>query len=193
MVILLVGCTTHEPAMLTSKQLVGAYRVAYTPAAGVPVDFATERVVFNSRTTSPGCCFGVWRRTESTLELSIGNENRAPDVCDALVNVRIYIDDVAAAAPQKIGIGPTNTRAYVSYGEPNGPPCRRALGTQLDSAWRTELSGELDLGVFHCEDEPDVLGCALIAKGAWALQSADGRFVTSGWFESADTVAPLVF
>ncbi|MBA3456967.1 MAG: hypothetical protein H0T42_28010 [Deltaproteobacteria bacterium] len=192
MVVLVVGCTTHEPATLTTKRLVGAYDVAYAPVVGAAVDFVRERVVFNSPTTSPGCCLGIWRRTDTTLELSVGNENSAQDVCDPLVNVRVYIDEVLAAAPQKVVLGPTNTRAYLSYSEPKGPPCRRAQDSQA-GAQNIQLSGELDLGIFHCADEPDGLGCALNAKGAWTLRSDDDRFSTNGWFESADTVAPLTF
>lgn len=159
--ILLVGCVTHDPATVTTKRLVGAYRIN---------DFELGRTVFNSPTTVPQCCLGIWRRAESTLELMVGSP---------LVNVRIYIDDVLAAAPQKLVLGPTNTAAYLSQ------------GTASPSS--IVLSGLLDLGVFHCDDEPHSLGCALTGKGAWALSSEDGSFSTNGWFESADTVGPLTF
>jgi hypothetical protein len=159
--ILLVGCVTHEPATITTKRLVGAYRIG---------DFVRERTVFNSPTTVPQCCLGIWRRTQTTLELVVGGP---------LVTARIYIEDVLAAAPQRLELGPTNTRAYVSQG--------RGSPTLI------EVFGALDLGIFHCDDDPDELGCALTGKGAWDLSSADGTFSTNGWFESADSVGPLTF
>ncbi len=161
MAILLVGCVTQEPATITTKRLVGAYQIG---------DFVRERTVFNSPTTSPQCCLGIWRRTEATLELLVGSP---------LLKARIYIDDVLAAAPQKLELGPSNTRAYVSEG--------------MGSARSIDVSGLLDLAVLHCENEPNELGCALIGKGAWELSSPDGTFSTNGWFEAADSVGPLTF
>ncbi len=41
--------------------------------------------------------------------------------------------------------------------------------------------------------DPITESIPLSAKGAWALRSDDDGFSTNGWFESADTVAPLTF
>jgi len=191
-VIVLIGCASQEAATITSKELVGAYDLRYAPATGEPIEFEREKVVFNSRLTVPECCFGIWRRTETSLELGVGNRSPSPEACSPLVHVRISVEGVLAAAPQEIEIGPTNARAMLFHSEP-APPCPRALDPHSVRGASIELAGKLQLPVFHCEDEPHVLGCALIAKGSWELSSSDGRFDAHGWFESNDTIAPLTF
>jgi hypothetical protein len=199
LIVLAAGCTTPDRATVTALQLTGSYRFAATLASGEQITDSRDDVVFNSPTTVPQCCLGIWRRTESTLELGVGNWLPAPQPvagrCPAVAQARIYVTGVAAA-PQTIELDASNAHIEVHYVEDERAPCPRAADVH-DRAAAVETiaaSGQIKLATLHCLDAPDDLGCALVASVAWAIDGRGSTVVTtSGTLEANDEVGPVTF
>jgi hypothetical protein len=195
---MLAACDWGGPTPLTILHLKGAYEITYTPVEGKGVAFEREPTVFNDPDQPPVCCLGVYRRTASTFELAVGNRVEPPvdagDACAPVVHLRVYVSGVDSAAPQVIALGPDNTRAFLYYSEPPaGAACPRYADPWRVSPREVVVTGELKFAVMHCLDEPDELGCALIANGGWTLTTADGALTSSGWFISNDDASYVEF
>jgi len=182
---LCVGCTsTDYSATIVVKRLEGAYRFDYGPIAFERPD----TTVFNDPETTPECCLGVYRRTATTLGFAIGNvvEPPNPFECQPVAQLRLYLDDVPAAAPHLIDLGAATTRAFVWYAESDPGECLTVVNTSTSRPFELSVHGHVRLDTMHCSTEPDGLGCALQAEGEWALESKDGALRSTGWFRSDD-------
>jgi hypothetical protein len=123
----------------------------------------------------------VLRRTASTLEIVVGNY---VDAGGAVAQLRLYVDGVVDESPQTIALA--GARVAVAY-DANGLGEHFLLPHSTNVVREVAVTGQVDLQQLHCLDAPDELGCALVADGDWAFESADGSVQSSGSFHEVDT------
>lgn len=171
------GCTSGPGTLVVDRSFTGSYRIDV--GQGRVTD---ARDVVISPTTVPQCCFDVWRRSNTTFEIGTGNWVASPPVsgaCPELVHARLYISGVADAGTFALD---ASNAALAVWSEQPSQPCPRALSPEGQPVW-SAVSGQLKLDELHCASGQSDLGCALVARGSFAIASdevdASGEFAAS--------------
>lgn len=195
------GCLDGgAPATITSLHRSGAYRITYVAPDGAITEDAYDDGLFNSPSTSPRGHVAVWRRSETTLEIVVGNV--FPEVpipvdgaCPNAVEARLFLGDVVE--PERIAthaIDATNARLFVSTEAPTTGACARTTSMGDSHAITREVvpTGHVTLDGTRCLNEPLDWPCAMAGSVAWSFRGDDGAgtFVveSSGVMHADDSV-----